>query len=92
MIESINQIQHKLDYYLKSKSFINLFIIFFVVEFTFSTVTSLIATRIDPSFTSNPIDNENIIYIFAMLVILASVLETFIFQLAIIEIGFEFKL
>lgn len=92
MIESINQAQHKLDHYLNSKSYINLFLIFFIIKFIFLTVTSIIATRIDPSFTSNPIDNENIIYIFAMLVILAPVLETFIFQLAIIEIGFEFKL
>lgn len=92
MIESINQAQRKLDHYLNSKSYINLFLIFFIIKFIFLTVTSIIATRIDPSFTSNPIDNENIIYIFAMLVILAPVLGTFIFQLAIIEIGFEFKL
>jgi len=92
MTESINQAHRKLDHYLNSKSYINLFLIFFIIKFIFLTVTSIIATRIDPSFTSNPIDNENIIYIFAMLVIIAPVLETFIFQLAIIEIGLEFKL
>jgi hypothetical protein len=91
MIESINQTQHKLDRYLNSKSYINLFFLFFIVKFIFLTATSIIATKIDPSLTSNPIDDEKIIYIFVMLVIVAPVLETFIFQLAIIEIGFEFK-
>lgn len=92
MIQSINQIQRKLDHYLKSKSYINLFFLFFVVKLTFLTVTSIIATKIDPNLTANPIDGENIIYIFAMLVIVAPVLETFIFQSAVIEVGFEFKL
>src|SRR5690606_5004096 len=92
MIKIAYQIQSQLTSYLQSKSYIQLFFIFLIVKLTFSGVTAFIATMIDPSLTSNPIENESIFFAFMMLVIVAPVIETFIFQLAVIEIGYEFKL
>ncbi|MGK9119087.1 CPBP family intramembrane glutamic endopeptidase [Olivibacter jilunii] len=92
MIKIAYQIQSQLTSYLQSKSYIQLFFIFLTVKLTFSGVTAFIATMIDPDLTYNPIEKESIYVIFIISVIVAPVIETFIFQLAVIEIGYEFKL
>lgn len=92
MIKIAYQIQYQLTSYLQSKSYIQLFFIFLIAEMTFSGVTAFIATMIDPDLTYNPIEKESIYVIFIISVIVAPVIETFIFQLAVIEIGYEFKL
>ncbi|MEH6305631.1 CPBP family intramembrane glutamic endopeptidase [Olivibacter sp. CPCC 100613] len=92
MIKIAYQIQSQLTSYLQSKSYIQLFFIFLIAEMTFSGVTAFIATMIDPDLTYNPIEKESIYVIFIISVIVAPIIETFIFQRGVIEIGYRFKL
>jgi len=91
-MNNILQISGKIDNYFRTKSFTTLFIIFFFIEFFYSTTTALIATQIDPSLTYNPIDDRSRFVIFIVSVIIAPVIETLIYQLAIMEISYKFKL
>ncbi|MEH6306191.1 CPBP family intramembrane glutamic endopeptidase [Olivibacter sp. CPCC 100613] len=92
MTEAIDGVKYKLNVYLTPKSYGKLFFIFLIVKLTFSTVTSFVVTMIDPNLTSNPVEKESDLFIFMMSVVVAPLIETFVFQLAVMEIGREFMI
>jgi len=68
------------------------FIIVFVIYFSFQFLTALLANYFDPTLTDSPLKNESLIGKFILIVIMAPIVETIIYQFAIIEIGFRLKL
>lgn len=77
----------------KKRNFgISLFAILLCIELIYTIVASYISNLIDPQYIdSNPIVNESLEVIFILSVIIAPIVETFIFQFLIIEILLLFK-
>ena len=67
------------------------FCLVFAITFAFKLITALIATYFDPSLTDNPVVTESLVGNFILMVIIAPLIETLIYQFAIIEIGFRLK-
>lgn len=68
------------------------FILIFLIYFSFNLITSVLATYFDPTLTSSPLKNKSLLAQFIVVVIIAPIIETIIYQFAIIEIGFKLKL
>lgn len=68
------------------------FIIFLLLKLTFSFLTSIIATYFDPTSTQNPIDKYDITANIILSLIIAPLLETLLFQYALIELLLKTKL
>lgn len=68
------------------------FLIFFSIKTTFSIVTSILATHYDPSLTDNASNDYSVWETFILSVIFAPILETLIFQYALIELLLKTRL
>lgn len=68
------------------------FILIFLIYFSFKFITAVIANYFDPTLTSSSLKNESLLAKFFIIVIIAPILETIIYQFAIIEIGFKLKI
>lgn len=75
-----------------AKKNLQYFIIIFLIYFSFKFITSVIANYFDPTLTDSSLKNESLLAKFIIIVVIAPVLETIIYQFAIIEIGFKLKL
>ena len=88
----MNQVLNLFDTLKKRASPIPLFFTVFILESVFSVITSFFATLYDPEIT-NIFEglNLSLAEIFILTVIIAPLIETFIFQYLIIEFLFRFK-
>lgn len=82
----------KINRPLMKKSGIAVFFILFFINFSFSLVTSIMATSIDPGITESASHDFSLPIAFFAMVFFAPIFETAVFQLLIIEVGKHFKL
>lgn len=68
-------------------------ILFFFILFIYTVTTSSISNLFDPSLLETSMSKEkNLMFVFFMLVVVAPIFETLIYQTAVIEILLKFKI
>ena len=88
----MNQVLNLFDRLKKRSSPIPLFFMIFILNLVFDSITSFFATLYDPEITEIPfLEGLSLAEIFTLTVIIAPLIETFIFQYLIIEFLFRFK-
>ena len=88
----MNQVLNLFDILKKRASPIPLFFMIFILDLVFHSITSFFATLYDPEITEIPfLEGLSLAEIFTITVIIAPLIETFIFQYLIIEFLFRFK-